>query len=262
MWWGKIICTFFGFMLGGILGGILGFIIGNMFDQGLKKHIKGFYFGYTPGSTSRAQEVFFKATFAVMGHIAKSDGRVTEKEIHVANQVMQRLGLQGELRKTAIQYFSEGKSVSFNLAETLHMLKAYCGHNKIILQLFMDIQVQTAIANGYLAAAKKELLFKIAEQIGLSYQFQYGYTSGQRSQQSSYNQSSLADDYHLLGVTKTASESEVKKAYRRLMSQHHPDKLIAKGLPEEMIKVATEKTQKIKAAYERIIAARKQSYAA
>ena len=65
-------------------------------------------------------------------------------------------------------------------------------------------------------------------------------------------QSTLKAAYQVLGVAETASDAEVKKAYRRLMNQHHPDKLVAKGLPEEMMKLATEKTQEIKNAYEQI----------
>jgi len=60
----------------------------------------------------------------------------------------------------------------------------------------------------------------------------------------------------VLGVTAQADDDEIKKAYRRLMNQHHPDKLVSKGLPEEMIRLATQKTQEIKAAYERIRQAR------
>ena len=60
----------------------------------------------------------------------------------------------------------------------------------------------------------------------------------------------------MLNVQPDAGEAEVKRAYRRLMSQHHPDKLVSKGLPEEMVKVATRKTQEIKAAYEKIREAR------
>ena len=53
-------------------------------------------------------------------------------------------------------------------------------------------------------------------------------------------------------MTAKCSDIELKKAYRRQMNQHHPDKLVAKGLPEEMIDIATEKTQAIKAAYDLI----------
>ena len=61
---------------------------------------------------------------------------------------------------------------------------------------------------------------------------------------------SLSEAYQLLGIDKNADKNATKRAYRKLMSQHHPDKLVAKGLPPEMIKIATEKTQSIKAAYE------------
>ena len=53
-------------------------------------------------------------------------------------------------------------------------------------------------------------------------------------------------------MDESENDADLKKAYRRLMSQHHPDKLVAKGLPEQLIKDATEKTQQIKAAYELI----------
>ena len=62
----------------------------------------------------------------------------------------------------------------------------------------------------------------------------------------------LSQAYKILGVSKNSSEAEIKKAYRRLMSQHHPDKLVSKGLPDEMIQLATEKTQEIRKAYDLI----------
>jgi len=62
----------------------------------------------------------------------------------------------------------------------------------------------------------------------------------------------IEDAYSMLGVKSDATDGEVKKSYRKLMSQHHPDKLVSRGLPEEMIKLATEKTVEIKAAYEQI----------
>ena len=85
---------------------------------------------------------------------------------------------------------------------------------------------------------------------------QQNYQQYQNYQGTRRQQVSLQDAYLLLGISASVSNAEVKRAYRKLMSQHHPDKLIAKGLPEEMLKLATEKTQNIKAAYESICAAR------
>ncbi len=76
-----------------------------------------------------------------------------------------------------------------------------------------------------------------------------GYQSSSTAGSSEIN---INEAYDLLGVKASDSDTEIKKAYRRLMSQHHPDKLVSKGLPEEMIKLATEKTQQIKKAYEQI----------
>ena len=68
----------------------------------------------------------------------------------------------------------------------------------------------------------------------------------------------LKDAYAILNISPSANDSEVKRAYRKLISQHHPDKLISKGLPEEMMKIATQKTQEIRAAYECVMDERKQ----
>ena len=67
---------------------------------------------------------------------------------------------------------------------------------------------------------------------------------------------SIEQAYRALGINSEATDKEVKIAYRRLMNQHHPDKLVARGMPESMISVAEEKTHKIKAAYDRVKAQR------
>jgi len=77
-----------------------------------------------------------------------------------------------------------------------------------------------------------------------------GHHQGQGSSQARGSVNEKSEAYAVLGVTPQDSKADIKKAYRRLMSQHHPDKLVSKGLPEEMIKVATEKSQKIRDAYD------------
>ena len=135
--------------------------------------------------------------------------------------------------------------------------------------------MQTALAEGHLTADKQKVLQKICQYLGFAplnfsffehlFNFEQAFrqqqSSGQRQQgyyqsSGSSHQLNLRDAYAILGISEQASPAEIKKAYRKQMSQHHPDKLLAKGLPEEMIKIATEKTQNIKAAYDRICAAK------
>lgn len=263
--WGKLIGAICGFLLAGPFGLILGFLIGHLFDRGL--HFQWQHWTQH-GHTAQAQQAFFNATFLVMGLISKADGRVSEAEIQAARSVMNRMGLNEMQRHRAIELFAEGKKPDFNLGQTLNDLMQACQGNKVLLRLFLELQGQTAMAEGALSQPKQRILQAISKHLGfapLNFVFFDDYFNAQPNYQQEYRrqtyqppnkQTQLQDAYKVLGISATASIAEVKKAYRRLMSQHHPDKLISKGLPEEMIKLATEKTQAIQAAYEKICAAR------
>lgn len=108
--WGKILGAFFGFLLGGPFGLLLGLFLGHKFDKARAKIYYGGGFGGFSGGHSSAenQAAFFYAAFAVMGHVAKAKGRVTEEEIRVASAYMDRMGLQGEARRQAQEAFREG----------------------------------------------------------------------------------------------------------------------------------------------------------
>ncbi len=256
-WLGKVIGGAFGFLMGGPLGAILGASVGHQFDESLK-HVEGESFN--PGDQHRVQMAFFTATFSVMGHMAKADGQVTKAEINLASRVMDQLALSGEMRQTAINLFDQGKSAGFPLADVLEQFRRECHRRRNLIRMFMEIQIQAAYADGSLDRAEEQILYQICEHLGLS-RFEYEaiklqFQAQQRfySQQQRYGQqqagNQLDDAYAVLGVARTATDAEVKKAYRRLMSQHHPDKLVAKGLPEEMMTIAKEKTQQIRKAYE------------
>jgi DnaJ like chaperone protein len=260
MWWGKLIGGFFGALLAGPIGMALGVLIGHAFDRSL---ISAVSFNQSSGGAhTQAQEIFFNATFLVMGYVAKSDGHVSKKEIRAAEIVMAKMGLSGDLKEKAIHLFREGKQPSFNLDKTLNDLLLSCHRNPILLQMFVEIQWQVAHADGALSAGKRQILQKICRQLGIGIfnfsSFEDFFRTAQE-QQSHYQRTpshpskhNLSAAYQLLGISETAQDAEVKKAYRLLMSKNHPDKLIAKGLPEEMVKLATEKTQNIRAAYDLI----------
>ncbi len=258
-WWGKIAGGTFGFMLGGPLGAALGAVLGHQLDKGVADlSTRG-----RIAASEKTQTVFFTAVFTVMGYITKVDGRVSPNEIAMAEEVMRQMRLNAQQRDAAIGLFRQGKRADFPVNEVLDQLRHECGRRKTLLQMFLEIQIQAAFADGALDRAEKHALLHMAERLGFSrnrFQQILGFIEGAAAYERSAatgRQPSLADAYKTLGVTSRADDAEVKKAYRRLMNQHHPDKLVAKGLPEEMIKLATERTQEIRNAYEQIRNARK-----
>jgi len=264
-WLGKFFGGAFGFMLGGPLGAILGASVGHQFDVG-RDALEHRQDGFMPGDQHRVQMAFFTATFSVMGHIAKADGRVSKAEINLARRVMDEMGLTGEMRETAVKLFQQGKNPGFPLDEAIFQLRKECQRRTQLLRMFLEIQLQAALADGAIDASEEKLLRHICSQLGVS-RFEYEriklqilaqqrfYAYGQQ-QHEVRRQSGLRDAYQVLGLDETASDAEVKTAYRRLISQNHPDKLVAKGLPEEMMKIAKEKTQQIRKAYELVRASR------
>jgi len=262
-WWGKIIGGSFGFMLGGPIGALFGAALGHNLDKGLGQFAGGETFG--PGVKERVQGVFFTATFSVMGHIAKSDGRVSEDEIAIANELMRQLNLGDDMKSTARRLFSEGKADDFPLDDVLQQFRKECHRRDTLMRMFLEMQIHAAYADGVLHPAERKVLEHICQVLGFSqHEFnhleamvraQHGMGGGGRGPDTSGGLS-LSDAYAVLDVDSSADDATVKKAYRRLMSQHHPDKLVAKGLPEEMMQVAKEKTQEIKAAYDVIKKAR------
>lgn len=253
-WWGKIVGGTFGFMMGGPLGAVMGAALGNYFDGGLEGIALDDSLGI--GATERVQSAFFTTTFAVMGYIAKSDGKVTRDEIELAEHVMQWMHLTSEQRVLAINLFNEGKKESFPLNDVLAQFKREAFRRRNLVQMFLEILISTALADGSLHGDEERTLQHIAAQLNwrpeefflllrmVSGQAQFGDIRAESKK--------LDAAYELLGVQESVADQELKKSYRRLMNQHHPDKLVAKGLPEEMIDIATQKTQDIKAAYELI----------
>jgi len=253
-WWGKALGGAFGFMIGGPLGALMGIAFGHSFDRGLG----GIDGAAWNADQERIQAAFFTATFSVMGYIAKADGRVTREEIQLAEAVMERLGLSADMRDSAKRLFGEGKADDFPIGEVMQQFRRETHRRTTLIQMFLEIQLQAAYADGVMHPAEKAALIDICGHLGIAVSqldrleemLRAGF--GRSGYDVASSATSLADAYHILGVDESVGDAELKKTYRRLMSQHHPDKLVAKGLPEEMIQDATEKTQQIKAAYELI----------
>ena len=261
-WWGKIIGGGLGYLIGGPIGGLLGAALGHNFDQGLGRMGAGAA-GFGPGVQERVQGAFFTATFSVMGHIAKADGRVSREEIDTARAIMGQLNLSPEMQQAAQRLFSEGKQSAFPLDEVLEQLRYECHRRHTLLQMFLEIQLHAAYADGVLHPAERNIIEHIADVLRFSphelahleamVKAQRHTGGGEAGRPGGLT---LEEAYAVLDVSAKAGDKEVKRAYRRLMNQHHPDKLVAKGLPEEMMQLAKEKTQEIKAAWDVVKQAR------
>ena len=285
-WYGKIIGAILGFIVGrGLLGATVGLVIGHWFDALTRRNAKDASAGReragdasagegrAHGTPAELRRAFFEATFQVMGHVAKSDGRVTEQEIDAARAAMQRFALGEAERRRAMELFTEGKSPDFPLEGTLERLRWLAGEQSNLCRLFVQIQLEAALDGDGLGDRARTVFARICRALGVS-PLEYaaleamlrmhrgayaGYGPGARPGSTgsaagarASSSSRLADAYEVLGVPATSGDAEVTRAFRKLMSQNHPDKLVAQGLPESMIAAAHERTQRILEAYEAI----------
>ena len=265
-WKGKFFGALIGFLITQrVWGAVIGAIVGHMFDQSVD-------FGAGPGAAYSGQSVsisdeFFRTTFELMGHVAKSDGRVSEAEIDAARRLMQELKLGARETNVAMNCFRAGKAAAYDAELSVERLREACGQRYDLLRAFMELQLRAALAGNDLSPPARTILTRVAERLGMSgLEFAY-MEAALRARQRMHGASpgagrhaagagSLAECYAELEVDANITDQEVTKAYRRQMSRHHPDKLVANGLPESMAQMAKEKTQRIQEAYEGIRAAR------
>jgi DnaJ like chaperone protein len=296
-WKGKFFGALIGFLITrNVWGAVMGAILGGMYDESTRLKFAGSAYdgaaargpaggaGYVPAS-----EVFFRTTFELMGHIAKSDGRVSEAEIGAARRLMEELRLGPAEIQAAITCFRTGKSATYDANAAIEQVRAVCALRHDLTRAFVELQLRAALAGDGLSLPARSILTRLAERLGISgLEFahmeaslrarQYarggfgagggpggggagfgsgpggGAGGGAGGRQGAANR--LAAAYAELEVGAGSSDAEIVKAYRRQMSRHHPDKLVAHGLPESMAQVAKEKTQRIQEAYEAIRAAR------
>jgi DnaJ like chaperone protein len=254
--------VFLGALLGlalsrSVWGAVIGALIGYLADQATRA-------ARSAPSASSVRAEFLRATFQVMGHVAKSDGRVSEAEIDAARQLMQEFRLDARETEIAMDAFRSGKGPAFVLEGAIDRLRETCTRRYDLLRHFMDLQLRAALYGNGISPPARDKLKRIAEELGFSgLEFAYmevsvraQFSRARGGGPQARKRSSLDECYAELEVDATISDTELTKAYRRQMSRHHPDKLVANGLPESMAQWAKEKTQRIQEAYEGIRAAR------
>ena len=272
---GKIIGGLIGWFTFGpfaFIGAILGVFAGHMFDKGrasLKQSLN-------PEERARIEHAFFHALFPALGYLAKADGKVSQDEINVTEVLIQRMGLDTARRAEAISLFQQGKSDGFQLDAALNELVQVLKNRSDLKKTYLNYLLNLALADGVLADGEVAVLKQISEQLGFSsfvfnqllnmvkaqmafQQQQRGSAHGGSYQQ--HGAPTRADElllaYQVLGQDSHVSDDELKRSYRKLMSENHPDKLAGQGLPDDVIRDATERSQEIQAAYELIKKSRK-----
>ena len=254
----------FAFFIGGLIGYAFGrfpgFLIGGALAVFLVKRIK-------KRVINRLQEMqggFVDSVFAVMGALCKADGQVTQDEIDTAEAMFLRFRLNESQKARAKAAFNRGKSENFDLdAELDHFLRT-SGRQPAFLQMFLQVQVSAVAADGQVHPAEHEMLVRIARRLGLPESqvdqleaMLRGAHAGQAGGAANYSSTQQIDDaYKVLGVSSDASDQEIKRAYRKLMSENHPDKLAGRGMPESMREMAEERTREISHAYDVVKEAR------
>lgn len=249
----KLIGVIAGYYFLGFWGVLLGLLAGSFIDR-VRVYGQG---AMNPMQNALRQAVFIETIFIAMGKLAKADGRVSEEEVAHVEQFMQKLGMTAEHRQQAIALFKQGAAPDFDIEPTLKRFMAVCGHTKNLKQVLLVYLIVMALADGHFHPAEEALLSNIAGHLG------YGPKAFQQLMDMVRNQAhfgggqvnpaeALEDAYKALGMTKDNTDAEIKRAYRKLMSQYHPDKLMGQGMPEDMIAMATEQAKEIQLAYDLI----------
>jgi DnaJ like chaperone protein len=233
-------------LIGLLVGGVRGLLIGAALGYGASWVLQN----VLGKRLALVQAQFLDSTFAVMGAICKADGAVSRDEIRVAESMFARLNLSSEQRQSAMAAFTRGKTPGFDLdAEVEKFARAARGHRPI-LTMFLQIQCAAVAADGNVHPAEHQMIVRVARGLGLSEadvaQLEALLRTGAPGPSPQHK---LEDAYAALGLSASASDAEIKQAYRRLMSQNHPDKLAGKGLPESMREMAEERTREISTAY-------------
>jgi DnaJ like chaperone protein len=242
-WTGKLIGGALGAFLGPV-GFALGAAIGHQYDISIGRH-----------GVRAPGEQFFRSTFRVMGHVGKADGRVTEREIEAARSVMQALRLDPTQVRLAIGFFTEGKDAAFDLERELLELRAASHSQPAILRVFVEIQLRFALWGSDLSPATRQRVTRVANGLGMQAATFARIEAALRGEArgagtAASQEARVAAAYRTLEIDATVTDAQLVKAYRRLMSRHHPDKLKANGLPDSMLEHAKQRTQAIREAYE------------
>ncbi|MEM1175239.1 MAG: co-chaperone DjlA [Pseudomonadota bacterium] len=241
-----------GLVFGGPIGLLVGAATGYIAGVALTRSVVG--------GLRVAQTNLMDSTFSIMGALSKADGVVTRDEINAVERIFDMLRMDEQARSDAKASFNRGKQPDFDLDDAVDRLRAITRGRGPLVQLFLQLQCMAVAADGRIDPAEHAMLVRIAQRLGLSeldvqqLEALLRASTGAGAQTGGMPPSAnrLDDAYQALGIKRDASDAEVKRAYRKLISENHPDKLAARGLPDSMRAVAEERSRELNKAYDLI----------
>jgi len=237
--WGKVVGGAAGFALGGPLGALLGAVAGHVYDASKRPTAE-------TGADPTKQIGFTIAVIALGAKLAKADGVVTEDEIRAFRRVFK---VAPEEMKNVARIFNLARKSVDGYEPYARQVAGMFADNPVVLEELLDCLFYIAQADGTVTEEEEVYLQNVARIFGFS-------DADFARVRAEHIGADAADPYAVLGIDHGMDDDGVKSAYRKLVREHHPDTLIAQGMPEEFIEVANDKLAAINAAYDKVAAQR------
>lgn len=240
--WGKIIGGVAGFALGGPLGALIGAVAGHAVDKireetqtNLSVEVE------EPGQGTR-QVAFTVAVIVLGAKMAKADGAVTRAEVDAFKEVFH---IPPHEVKNVGRIFDMAKKDAGGFEPYARQVGWMFRNEPAVLEELLSGLFHIAKADGDVHPAELSYLRRVSDMFGLNAQ-------AFERVRAMFMASAEPDPYDVLGVRRDASNDDIKRAYRALIHENHPDKLVAQGLPQEFIDLANERMAIINASYDKI----------